>query len=405
MKRRRARRQENVPPEPVKAQLSGIAFQGPALARLDGQVLFADYGIPGETVQVLVEERAKDYLAGRVVEVLVPSPHRVEPPCPYFGRCGGCQWQHIAYDYQLELKTQTIRDQFRRIAKLPEAPVRPTLPSPRPWYYRNHDRFSVNRAGEIGFVTRRTHHFIRIDHCRISDERINAVLADLQGKCRGLRQVEVRVGVNTGQVLISPRLDGIETSFPSGQPWYEEELLGRRFRVSTASFFQVNTGTAALLVDLVQEALALQGTETVIDAYAGVGTFACFLAERAERVIAIEEAPAAIQDAAVNVERSGLRNVELRRGRVEHLLPEVESRIEALVLDPPRSGCDRRVLRTILEHRSERIAYVSCDPATLARDIRVLVEGGYRLEWVQPVDQFPQTYHIEAVACLRRHST
>jgi 23S rRNA (uracil1939-C5)-methyltransferase len=387
-------------PDFIDVELTDIAFNGPAIGRINGPVVFADFGIPGETVRVEIESRKKDYLNGRVVEVVDKSPHRVEPPCPYFGRCGGCQWQHIDYPHQLELKTKVVRDQFRRIAKMPEAPVRDMLPSPSEWNYRNHARFVVNDRGELGFNFRRSHQFIGVDECRISDPRINAALTQLQGKCQGLEHVDVRTGVEGTPPLIAPRVRSVAPGLETGQKTLEEMIGPRSFRVSVASFFQGNTAVAETLVDLVRQALALEGGETVIDAYAGVGTFACFLAETAGNVIAIEESNSAIWDANFNLNSQNIENVEIERGAVEDLLPIIEGGIDALVLDPPRTGCDRRVLNSILDRQPSRIAYVSCDPATLARDVKILVDGGYRLDWVQPLDQFPQTYHIEAVVRL-----
>jgi len=225
---------------------------------------------------------------------------------------------------------------------------------------------------------------------------INSVLAALQGRCAGAYQVAVRYGVNTGEQLIHPRLSQIE----SGQPYYEEELLGRRFRIASPSFFQVNTPQAERLVELLRDSLRPDGTELVIDIFAGVGTFAALLAPLVGKVIAIEEAAAAVKDAAVNI--TGLDNIEFLQGKAEEVLHQLDGVPDAAILDPPRLGCHRRALAALLQLSPRRIIYVSCEPATLARDLRVLCEGGYRLVAVQPVDMFPQTYHVECVATLMR---
>jgi len=386
--------------EKLRLSLTDMAFEGGAIARHDGQVVFAAYGIPGEEAVVEIERRSKDYLMGRVVEVLSPSPHRVEAPCPYFGQCGGCQWQHIDYPFQAELKARIVGEQLRRIGKFEEPPVAATLTAEERWHYRNHARFSTDRQGQLGFVSLLRRRFIRIDHCRIMHPWINGVLERLQGKCAGLHQVAIRYGVRTEQALIHPSLKEIDDSIPSGQTSYEEELLGKRFRVSGASFFQVNTRQAEVLIEVVREKLALGQEQLLLDAYAGVGTFAVLLAPYARRVIAIEESPAAVADAVIN--QAGIKNIVFYQGKVEQILPELRQRPQAAILDPPRVGCHPDTIAAVLKRPPARLVYVSCDPATLARDLRALCRGGYHLQEVQPVDMFPQTFHIECVATLVR---
>jgi 23S rRNA (uracil1939-C5)-methyltransferase len=386
--------------ERLRLTLTDMAFQGGAIARHGGQVVFAAYGIPGEEAVVQIERRSKDYLTGRVVEVLSPSPHRVAAPCPYFGTCGGCQWQHIDYAHQAELKGRIVADQLRRIGKFQESPLLPTIPAVETWVYRNHARFSVGHHGDLGFTTPLRHRFVKIDHCLIMHPWIDDVLRRVQGRCGGLHQVAVRYGVKTGQALIHPSLEEIDPSIPSGQPWYEEELLGKRFRISGASFFQVNTPQAEVLIELVRQKLALEPDQLLLDAYAGVGTFAVLLAPYVKRVIAVEESSSAVADAVIN--QAGIDNITFYEGKVESVLPELAERPDAAILDPPRVGCHPDALAAVLALAPARLVYVSCDPATLARDLRSLCDGGYRLVEVQPVDMFPQTYHIEVVATLER---
>jgi 23S rRNA (uracil1939-C5)-methyltransferase len=384
--------------EQLTLALTDMAHRGEALARHDGQVVFAAYGIPGEDVRVEVQRRKRAYLQGSVIDVVTASPHRVEPACPYFGTCSGCSWQHIDYGFQLELKQRVVGEQMRRIAKNDEAIVLPALPSKNPLGYRNHARFTVNRDGKLGFVQRASHRFVPIDECLIMHPWINDALNQLQGKCAETRQVALRYSSSTGSWLIHPKLSVDDVELESGQPFYEEELRGHRFRVSGASFFQVNIAQADVLATVVHDRLKLSGSEVLLDAYAGVGTFGVLFASECAQVIAVEESSAAIKDAEVN--SSGITNLHLVKGKTENVLDELEERPDVVILDPSRAGCHRRVVDSLLRVRPQRIVYVSCDPATLARDLALFCDGGYGLEELQPVDMFPQTYHIECVASL-----
>ena len=384
--------------EVIRLHLDGFAHGGEAIGRVDGKVVFVVGGIPGEEVSARVFQRKPDYLRARLLEVLRPSTDRVEPPCPYFGDCGGCQFQHVDYSRQLALKEDVVREQLRRLGGFMAAPVRPALGMVEPWHYRNHARFSALRDGRLGLTRHASRALVHVEHCYLMEPAINEALSKLQGRCRGFFNVSVRHGANTGQLLISPRIPAADGFVPTGQPYFEEELLGHRFRISPASFFQVNTSQAEVMARLVEEGLALRGDEVVVDAYCGVGTFGALLAGRTARVVGIEESASALADAERNV--AGFANVELIRGATEAVLPALAGPIDAVVLDPPRAGCRPEVLAALARLRPRRLAYVSCDAATLARDLRVLVAAGFSLLSVQPIDLFPQTYHIENVAVL-----
>jgi 23S rRNA (uracil1939-C5)-methyltransferase len=393
MRKRQRERGELPSPERIEVTFTDMAYEGHALARYEDGVVFAEYGIPGERATVELYRKHGGVAHGRVVEVHDASPDRIDAPCPYFGVCGGCQWQHIAYERQLELKRHVVREQLRRIGKFAVQPVAETVGADEPFGYRNHMRFSAGTRGDLGFVRRGSHSLLPIDRCLIAQPAINETLARHRGKTAGLHQLEVRLGVNTGDILIQPSESGEQRGS------YREALLGRPFEVSSASFFQSNTHQAERLVELVIEKLAPRPDDLLVDAYAGVGTFAALLAPLVRSVIAIEEAPNAVADAIVNMK--DLANVTCIEGKVEHVLPELDQHLDALILDPPRQGCHRAVLDAITTRRPPRLVYVSCDPATLARDLRILVDGGYELLEVTPLDMFPQTFHVECVAALR----
>jgi len=384
----------------LQLTLTDMGAEGSAVGHQDSRTWFVDFGIPGEEVLVQPEQEKRRYSTGSVREVLTASPHRVDPPCPYFGICGGCQWQHIAYEHQLELKRKLVIDQLAKRGGFESPPVTATLPSPQPYGYRNHARFSIDEEGRLGYVSRpgSGRRFMQIERCLILHPWINEALRTFQGKAAGHHQVQVRYGVHTGEYLVFPDLNAVEPSIPSGQRFYHEELLGHRFRISDSSFFQTNTLQAERMAQLVIERCQLRGEEVVVDAYAGVGTFAVLLAPRARRVIAIEESAAAVADAMVNIE--GVPNIEYVRGKTEEVLGEMAERPEVLILDPPRVGCHPKALQAVVSLAPARVVYVSCDPGSLARDLRKLCDGGYQLVEVTPVDMFPQTHHIECVATL-----
>ena len=382
-------------------ELDGLGRRGEALAEADGKRVFVFGGIPGETVVAEVTAERRGYVAAEVVAVIEASPDRVEADCRYFGACTGCQWQHIAYERQLEMKRELLTEALRRVGGL-DLEVLPTMASPDRLGYRNHARFTVSKAGgRLGYVHRERRRHVEIDECLLMTPWINRALASLQGRVAETTQLSLRYGVHTGSFLLQPTLQRMDVPLASGQRHYEERVLGHRFRVSSPSFFQVNTRQAERLAELVVEQLGLDGAQTVVDAYAGVGAFAVLVADRARRVIAVEESSAALEDARANVE--GLANVELRQARTEDVLHELaEGGVDRVVLDPPRAGCMRGTLDALLDAPPERVVYVSCDPETLARDLAVLAAGPFRIEQVQPVDMFPQTHHVEAVATIAR---
>ena len=410
-RRRRRRRARGELPPPVELRVEGFAAGGTCVARgPDGRVMFVEYALPGELVLAEITAESPSYLEARAIEIREASPRRVEPACPYFGTCGGCQLQHVDYEEQLALKTGLVRDQLRRIGRFADPPVSPARGMAEPWGYRNHMRFTVRRSGDIGFMRRGTHQFLRVDRCPIAHDAVNAVLRRAQRKTTGTRQLSVRVGEATGELLIQPTLRFRPGRRPlaSGQTHYHEALGGRLFRISAAAFFQVNTRQAEQLVRIVRERVREARPGVVVDAYSGVGTFAALLAGDGDvRVIAVEESAAAGDDAEVNL--AGLANVTRLTGSVEDVLPGLEPAPDVVVVDPPRTGLGPGIVDALLVSACRRLVYVSCDPATLARDLRLLAEGDqaggrrpFSLRSVEPLDMFPHTQHVECIATLDR---
>ncbi len=379
---------------------TSMSYRGTAVARHGGQVVFVEGALPGEAVVAEVERSRRDFVEARVVEVVEVSPDRVAPRCSHFGKAGSCEWEFIAYPAQLRLKAQILAEQLRRVGHFADPPLLDPVPSPSAWGYRNHVHFAIDARGNPVYLRRGSHDAVPVDACAVLCAELNALLPRLQGRLRGLAGVTLRYGVNTGELLIAPSLEDRVPDLPSGQEHYHEALLERSFRISAGAFFQVNTGAAEAMARLVLDALQLSGAERVADLYAGVGAFAALISPYAQAVFAVESDAAAVEDGRLNC--GFLENVRYRKGLVEDVLPRIDPVPDAVVLDPPRAGCDRRVIEALLAGLPRRIVYCSCDTATLARDLRLLVDGGYRLVSTRVIDMFPQTYHVESLSVLER---
>jgi len=421
--------------------LTAIAHGGEALGRHEGRVIFVPYAIPGETVRVEVVKEKARWARARLLEVLEPSPDRVEPPCPYFGpgRCGGCQWQHIAYPRQLSLKQEIVRDQLTRLGHLDDPPVQPTRAVGEPWGYRNHVQFAVDPQGHIGFYVAGSHEVIPVEKCLLLHPLLDELHAALELELPELIRLSLRAGITTGDQMVILETKGdeapeLEVDLPLscvllrsrepplilvGRGYIEEEVAGRRYRVSAGSFFQVNTPGAEVLVEMVTAGLEPGPDDRLLDAYCGVGLFGLALAERVAEVVGIEASPSSCFDFLWNAEAMQLANVTLIEGMVEEVLTawiravdgppqppgEEEEGLSAsfgegmdlAVVDPPRQGMGGEAVAALARLEPRRVAYVSCDPATLARDAQAFIQAGYQLVEVQPVNMFPQTHHIASV--------
>ena len=379
-----------------------------------GTVLEVLGGIPGETVEIeasfMAIWRPKQLKRPhapiiRLVRVIDAAPERVAAPCPVFGDCGGCRLQQLPYHAQLLWKRYRVIHEM--LAKgLDATVVADTLGMETPWHFRNQMRFAVNRVGVPGLTALGTHRVIPLTACPIAHPLINATLNTLQEQPNRRPQILIRCGAATGEVLVQPAPEaemstrlaaaGIDLHVTE----LHEQLGGMIFRMRPSSFFQTNTTQAEVMARLVLDNVPGGPDAIVADAYCGVGTFAALLATRAGSVLAIEESASAVHDARENLAALDITNVTIIQGKTEIVLPTVASRIDAIVLDPPRAGCMRPTLDAIIARAVPRIVYVSCDPATLARDLANLTANGYSVRSVQPLDMFPQTHHIECVAVL-----
>jgi len=414
--------------------LGDLTREGDALAEIitedevgtiQQHMLRVPAGLPGERVTIAVEAaptprpgRRRRHWKQRppriwITEIHEASPLRVQARCPVFGTCGGCQLQHLRYNEQLTWKQNMVASLLREVGHFTELPLLATLACDDPWHYRNHMRFSVNRAGQPGLTERGSHRVLPLEECPIAQSQINQALNILSQHENVRPQVLIRCGAASQQLLLQPTPPPkiVEQLSEAGLDVHtetiEEALGGEIFRIRPSSFFQTNTAQAEKMAQMVLNGI-LSGEEekaerlTIVDAYCGVGTFALLLARHVGKVIAIEEAPSAIKDAQWNARNT--ENVEIIKGKVEAMLPGLAARIDGFVIDPPRAGCQGEVLQALIENPVARIVYVSCEPSTLARDLDILchVHPTYQLRSIQALDMFPQTAHIECIAVLER---
>jgi 23S rRNA (uracil1939-C5)-methyltransferase len=444
--------------ESYEVDIVDLTHEGAGVARVNGFTLFVPNTLPGERAKVKVVGIKKGFGFGRLEELIEASHERVEPPCPIYKWCGGCQLQHLSYEGQLEYKRKQVEDVLTRIGKLEGVPVLPTLGmGDEPWRYRNKAQVPVGeRDGRIitGFYQKRSHEIVEMDSCIITgdtnDDAVQAVkeivnkyniTAYDEQKHKGiLRHIIARYGKTTGDLMIVlvtngkdlpqrkkiieditsalPEIKSIvqnvntkrtnvifgdETRVLWGAEYIHDYIGDIKFAISARSFYQINPDQTKVLYDQALKYAELNGDETVIDAYCGIGTISLFLAQKAKKVYGVEIVPEAIEDARRNAELNNITNAEFAVGKSEDVIPEWKKQgisPDVIVVDPPRKGCDEELLKTIIEMKPGRVVYVSCNPATLARDLRILEDGGFKTVEVQPVDMFPQTTHVEAVAKL-----
>lgn len=432
---------------------------GEGIGRIEGLAVFVEDAVPGDRVEVEITQVKKNYARGRLKKVVRQSAQRVRARCPMALECGGCQIQHMDYEWQLRHKRQKVEDHLKRIGGLEGILVRPVLGMKEPWRYRNKAQFPVGRGPQgivTGFYARQTHDIVDMDDCIIQHEINSRVIKEVKEYMEAygiapydettgegvIRHILTRIGFMTGEIMVvivaarryfpgneelverlREAVNGIKSIILNinnrrtnvilgqecitlwGQDYITEVLGNLKFRISPLSFFQVNPAQTLVLYNKVLEYAGLRGDETVIDAYCGTGSISLFLAQGAAKVYGIEVVEAAVQDARANARINGIENAEFIVGLAEEVMPRLYEqgvRPQVVVLDPPRKGCETALLDAVVSMQPERVVYVSCNPATLARDLKYLDGRSYKAVEVQPVDMFPHTAHVECVVEIQR---
>lgn len=405
--------------ETYQVTMEKMVYGGDCMGRLpDGRAVFVPFVLPGEQVSVEIVEDKKRFAKGRAISITQSSPDRIAPRCIHFGICGGCQYQQLDYAKQLEVKQAVMLDQLQRIAKIENPPLQPIVPSPSPWNYRNYVQFHLGQLGELGYVAADGEHLLPISECHLPLEGINTLWPQFElGEESGVFRLGMRQDSYDEIMLImegeDPKPPEFSEDIPvsavytppdsrltvlAGEDHLVFKLLDRNFQVSARSFFQVNTPIAEKMVQHVLDSLDFSGDPTALELYAGAGLFSAFLAPRVRHLTAVESAGSSCHDFAVNLDE--FDNVDLYEAEAEEVIPALEDPIDILVMDPPRSGLAPEVHDALGKLLPRQIAYISCDPATLARDLKKILQKGYELVSVTPFDQFPQTGHIECIAML-----
>ncbi|RYL93412.1 23S rRNA (uracil(1939)-C(5))-methyltransferase RlmD [Sporolactobacillus sp. THM7-4] len=443
----------------VEVTFTDLTQGGSGVAKIEGYTLFIPGGLPGEKAKVQVLKTKKGYGYARILEFTQISKDRVDAPCPFYDECGGCHIQHISAAGQLAYKRDIVKNALERIGGLIGIPVSETLGMDDPWRYRNKIQVPVawqNGHFAFGFYKKRSHDIVDMDHCIITDPVIDEVvqkarrIAEEKGVTpydevhnRGvLRHIMARIGSKTGEVMVVfvtrtadlpfrkafikeltetyPQIKSIvqnvntkrtnaifgdETKTLWGRDVIYDQIGDVTFSISARSFFQVNPVQTEMLYGKALEYAQLTGEETVIDAYCGIGTISLFLARKAKQVYGVEIVPEAIEDARKNTELNKITNAHFEAGKAEDVIPKWRDegiKPDVIVVDPPRKGCEASLINTMIAMKPKRIVYVSCNPSTLARDLKLLVAGGFEVKKVQPVDMFPQTMHVECVVLMSR---
>lgn len=441
--------------------IDDLGHDGEGIGHVEGMAVFVEGGVPGDILKIKIIDIKKNFAVGKIIKVVKSSEKRVIPPCPVALVCGGCQLQHINYKAQLEIKTQKVRSAVERIGKIQGVEVFDAKGMENPFRYRNKAQFPVgiaNNSPLIGFYKKGSHEIVDTESCilqhdftdnliKVIKEYIKQSKVSVYDERTGkgiLRHIVSKVGFATGEIMVVvvtngkilpdrdllinllieaiPGLNSVVQNINTkagntilgrecitlfGSASIRDKLLDLAFNISPLSFFQVNPLQTEVLYRKVLEFADLKGSETVFDVYCGIGTISLFLAGTAKHVFGIEEVDSAIEDANENAKLNAIVNTTFLAGKAERVIVDLHKKginADVIVVDPPRKGCDEVVLNTIAEIKPEKLIYVSCNPATLARDLRILEDKGYRTKIVQPVDLFPNTMHVECVVCIQKRN-
>ncbi len=400
-----------------------LTYGGEAMGRLpDGRAVFVPFGLPREKVKVRLTEEKKGFARGELIEILESSPERIKPKCIHFAVCGGCHYQNLAYQNQLKAKTEILIDQLKRIGKIENPPVKPIVPSDHEWNYRNHVQFHLTADGKLGFVDAQNRFIVPVTECHLPDMGIQSLWHDLDFESKDeVDRVALRSGADEELMVVleseTPEMPELEieadvsvvhlyaghSAVIAGQNYLTAKILDQEFHVSAGSFFQVNTNMAEKMTKHLLAELPVSSATVLLDVYCGAGLFSKFFAPKCRRVIGVESSESACEDFAINLDE--FDNVDLYEGAAEEILPGLAGKLQGeiyMLVDPPRAGIERHALDAIIQIQPQTIAYVSCDPATLARDAARLLAAGYKLKQVTPFDLFPHTYHIETISIFER---
>jgi 23S rRNA (uracil1939-C5)-methyltransferase len=420
----------------VGVYIDSVAFKGYGVARIHGKVVFIPYTATGDEAWIEVTEEKKKYSMGRLIEIVKPSPWRVEPACPYFGTCGGCQWQHIHYPVQGEQKKEILGEILKRLGRLKKIPYISVALSPKPYDYRVRVQLKVEGKA-MGYYQERSHKIVEIDHCPISHPLVNQIIRKLRDELAEwlcLEEIDINVSPEEGRAMLlihshsydqrvepfmkellqgQPILRGIAIAGRNGLNLFgdpplnltiplrqEREKRNLKFRISPGSFSQVNLEQNQTLIQTVLQFSEVKKEDRVLDLYAGAGNLSLPLAMGAKEVLGIEENGMAIEDARFNAEKNGIRNCNFIQTRAEDVfLSWKRERYDLVVVDPPRTGC-KTILDQLVRLKPKRIIYASCEPTTFSRDLHLFSEKNYFLQKLTLIDMFPQTYHMEVVGLL-----
>lgn len=407
-----------------------MVYGGECLGRLaDGRAIFVPFLLPGELAEVEITESKERFARGRAVKLIEDSPERVAPPCPYFSNCGGCAYQHLSYSHQLELKKNLVQDQLERIGKLTNLPDIQITASPTAFGYRNQVQFhpvqgaKAESPARLGFIRASSDEVLPIEKCLLIPDEMNEILSQIELEAEsGISRIAMRIDSDDEIMLVlegeSDEPPDLSIELPVSSTYLSPDgrslnmggndalvyrVLGKEFLVSPESFFQVNLPVAEEMVRHVLSLIEGQENLSILELYSGIGLFTRFLAPSASQLIAIESAPSACFDFAGNLDE--YEHISLYEGAVEVILPELVKQIkpvDLVVLDPPRAGLNAKARQALIDLDPKEIIYISCDPSTLARDLKHFTETGYSLQSLHAFDMFPQTSHVETMTVLRR---